>query len=130
MRRTPTNKHNLREATIAKLAENSPFDVVAAFTDGSTLRNPGPCGGGYTVHRDKHKFYDHFIPMSLGDNNQEEMGALMGLMSDLIDGLENSSLPTGDILIFTDSAGCVGYLDRGWSQPTNLETKLGPFRTN
>ena len=46
------------------------------------------------------------------------MGALLGLFEDLILRLENNTLPLGTILIFTDSAGCVGYLERGWSQPT------------
>ena len=139
IRNIPTNKHHLRETTVAKLAENPPPDVVAAYTDGSALGNPGPCGGGYTVERDKHTLFDKSIPLGLGDNNQGEMGALMNLMLDLISRLETNSLPSGDILIFTDSAGCVGYLERGWAQPTDnivsrqtraLWTKLKKLRNS
>ena len=63
----------------------------------------------------------------------------MNLMLDLISRLETNSLPSGDILIFTDSAGCVGYLERGWAQPTNnvisrqtraLWTKLKKLRNS
>jgi ribonuclease HI len=118
LRRTPTNKHKLKEATVANLARSPPPDALAAFTDGSALGNPGPCGGGYIVYLNQVNLFDRDIPLGHGDNNLGEMGALHGLMEDLILRLSNNSLPPGTIIIFTDSAGCVGYLDRGWAQPS------------
>jgi ribonuclease HI/exonuclease III len=118
VRSNPTSKHKLRETTVATLAHNPPPDTLAAFTDGSALGNPGPCGGGYTVSLNNTTIFDNNIPFGHGDNNVGEMGALLGLFEDLIHKLECNTLPPGTILIFTDSAGCVGYLERGWSQPT------------
>ena len=46
-KRVPTTNHRLKETTVASLARNPPSDALAAFTDGSALGNPGPCGGGY-----------------------------------------------------------------------------------
>ena len=48
-------------------------------------------------------------------------------------------MPLGTIIIFTDFAGCVGYLDRGWAQPSTtslsratraLWNKLKKLRTS
>ena len=121
IRRNPTNKHKLKETTVARLALAPPPGALAAFTDGSALGNPGPCGGGYTVSLNSLPLFDRDLPFGEGDNNVGEMGALLGLMEDLILKIDNNSLPPGTILIFTDSAGCVGYLERGWAQPTSSD---------
>jgi hypothetical protein len=38
---------------------------------------------------------------------------------------QDGDIPEKRVLIFSDSACCVGYLERGWNRPTKLETARG-----
>jgi len=107
------------ERATKALAIHPPHDVIAAYTDGSALGNPGPCGAGFVITLDGQVIHDKSIPLGMGDNNLGEMGALLGLLEKLLSMIEAGTITQTKILIFSDSAGCVGYLERGWVCPTD-----------
>ena len=94
--------------------------MLACYTDGSALGSPGPCGGGFVIVRKGYALLEESIPLGTGDNNLGEMGALLGLLDSLLRLAGGGLIPEDQILIFSDSACCVGFLERGWNRPTDL----------
>ena len=113
---------NRGELTTKALANNPPEDMLAGYTDRSALGSPGPCGGGYVIVRKGAPLLEESIPLGIGDNNLGEMGALLGLLEALLRLHLAGGLHEKRVLVFTDSSCCVGYLERGWACPTDLET--------
>ena len=111
------------EKVVEELARNPPTAAEVTFTDGSALDNPGPCGGGYVWRAAGGDDYAKVvIPLGMGDNNKGEMGALAEALEA---SLARAEVETGvggggkklRAVFFSDSALCVGYLERGWSFP-------------
>ena len=112
-----------------RLARNPQRDSsIIAFTDGSSLDNPGPSGAGiyFTTPRNRQDRMDLRIALSLGhgDNNWGEMVAIYTALRLIIYFYESggkeemSKLPA---MLFTDSMGCVCYLTDTWPSPTDTE---------
>ena len=59
--------------------------------------------------------------MGIADNNEAEMAALKGLFNLLLlwDRAKPATEPRCKALIFSDSAGCIGYLVLGWKTAVN-----------
>ena len=107
------------EKALADFARNPPRTAWIFFTDGSALGNPGPCGGGYVCRdKDTDKCSEAIFPLGHGDNNKGEMGGIQGSLRRTQVGLETGGVKDKDtVYIFSDSALCIGYLDRGWHFP-------------
>ena len=80
------------------------------------MGNPGPCGGGYVVRApNTEKFTEATFPEGHGDNNKGEMAGIKGGLLHIKKGMRDGTVTPGiEIFIFSDSALCIGYLDRGW----------------
>ncbi len=50
------------------------------------------------------------------------MGALLGLLAALLRLVDGGHITEDQVLIFSDSECCVGFLERGWNRPTDLVT--------
>jgi ribonuclease HI len=113
------NQGERAEKAVADFARNPPKTAWIFFTDGSALGNPGPCGGGYVNRRKGEDVYSEAtFPLGHGDNNKGEMGGIQGSLQKLLTELENGEVGEKDrVYIFSDSALCIGYLDRGWHFP-------------
>jgi ribonuclease HI len=94
-----------------------PLNASVAFTDGSAKPNPGPCGGGYILRKLGSSVYTTtVIPLGYGDNNLGEMGAIRGLLAEALALVRSGELPRkSELLVFSDSALCCGYLNLGWA---------------
>jgi ribonuclease HI len=105
------------EADVAALGRHPPTDSIVAFTDGSAIPNPGPCGAGLVIRFLGCNDYEEFaVPLGLGDNNKGEMGALKELGDTLEAGLTDGRVqPRSRVIVFSDTALCIGFLVRGWA---------------
>ena len=117
--RMPVEKENRgarAEKRVAEFARNPPDNAWNYYTDGSALGNPGPCGGGYVVRGpNAKKFTEATFPEGHGDNNKGEMAGIKGGLLHIKKGIRDGTVTPGkEIFIFSDSALCIGYLDRGW----------------
>jgi ribonuclease HI len=106
-------------AAVEAFARNPPASALVIFTDGSALQNPGPCGGGLVTRMPgKTDYVETVIPLGQGDNNKGEMGGLKGAARVVEDALDQGVIGEGsEVLVFSDSALCIGHVDRGWSFP-------------
>jgi ribonuclease HI len=106
-------------AAVEKFARNPPASALVIFTDGSALDNPGPCGGGLVTRLPGETEYaETVIPLGQGDNNKGEMGGLKGAACAVEDALEQGRIKEGsEVFVFSDSALCIGHVDRGWRFP-------------
>jgi ribonuclease HI len=119
-RRIPADKHTGRrggEQAVAAFARAPPVDASVGFSDGSAKPNPGPCGAGMVVRAmGSASYIERSVPMGHGDNNKGEMGGIKGILRWAIDSIEAGHIPKGStLLIFSDSALCIGFLVAGWS---------------
>ncbi len=90
---------------------------------GSAIPNPGPCGAGFAIRLVGESTYtETAVPLGMGDNNKGEMGAIKGVGEAVLAAISAGRVKTGsDLLIFSDSALCIGFLEHGWSFSTWLE---------
>jgi len=112
-----------REKRVLEYASNPPLNAVSVYTDGSALGNPGPAGAGVIIRGLEGGEWRLSLPLGHSDNNTAEMAALdEGFKK--VRALEIAGrLTTRAIaLFFTDSAGCLGYICRGWK--TQVAKKL------
>ena len=59
------------------------------------------------------------IPLGFGDNNKGEMGAFYGLFETMLRLVSEGRVPLGsELIVFSDSAICVGFLLQGWAFKT------------
>jgi ribonuclease HI/exonuclease III len=113
------------EERVAQLARNPPANAIVGFTDGSAVPNPGPCGAGYTLAVPGRPTARVSLPLGDGDNNIGEMAALCGLFDLLLQKLAVGALPAkAPVLVFSDSALCLGYLLEGWKSPQGVPQDL------
>lgn len=106
---------------IISLATSPPKSAIIGFTDGSAIPNPGPSGAGFTLaipgRRTEHKS----IAIGHGTNNDGEMVAIHRLLSCLLHHRSSGHVRgRPPVLIFSDSAICLGYLLHGWSPPQGV----------
>ena len=60
-------------------------------------------------------FTEATFPEGHGDNNKGEMAGIKGGLLHIQKGTRDGTVTPGiEIFIFSDSALCIGYLDRGW----------------
>ena len=121
-RRVPADKQNCsdrREQSVADFARSPPLDATVAFTDGSAIPNPGPCGAGYILRKKGQEAYSTTsTPLGYGDNNKGEMGAIHGALRAVLAGILDGSIRRKSLFVcFSDSALCLAYLDHGWAFP-------------
>ena len=106
---------------LTELATHPPEGVIVGFGDGSSY-DDGRAGAGYTVKWEDGTEAVHAVPLGRCDNNDAEMAALEGIFG-LMKTRHRTHPPAvgnkPDALVFSDSAGCLGYLLRGWTAPGN-----------
>jgi ribonuclease HI len=135
--RVPADKHSgsrKGERDVADYARSPPLDAVVVFTDGSAIPNPGPSGAGLIIRlRGGLDYKTISLDLGYGDNNKGEMAAIRKALEEVAAGVKAGTIDRGTkVLIFTDSALCVGYLTRGWSFPRwadEAHTARGLLRT-
>ena len=105
------------EAEVATMARSPPAWAHIAFTDGSAIPNPGPCGAGTVVRlADTDGYVDTATPMGYGDNNKGEMGAIKSVLGFFLEQYRLGIIKKGStLLVFSDTALCIGYLVHGWA---------------
>ena len=112
-----------REKEVRALATTPPPEAWSIFTDGSALGNPGPAGAGVVIYgRDSTELRWH---QALGhsDNNTAEMRALEAAFTRVLRMIGSGHLKSAEmVLVFTDSAICLGYICRGWN--TSVDKKM------
>ena len=109
-----------REGAVADFARAVPEGPSVAFTDGSAKPNPGPCGAGIVLRLAGKQSYIHIaIPLGFGDNNKGEMGAFYGLFEKMLRMVAEGRVDLGtELIVFSDSAICIGFLLHGWALKT------------
>ena len=110
---------------MAAFARQPPKNATVGFTDGSAIPNPGPCGAGMVVRpMGSEDYFELSIPLGLGDNNKGEMGGIKALLEWALRALADKRIPkNSSLLVFSDSALCIGFLVQGWA--FNTWRKLG-----
>ena len=106
------------ELATRDLAMHPPDWALCGYSDGSALGTPGPTGGGFVIIFQGQVVESESIPLGKGDNNLGEMGALLWLFRRIELMVSTGEHRPRAIIIFSDSAGCVGYLTKGWTSPT------------
>ena len=88
-----------------------------AYTDGSAIPNPGPCGAGFVLKLQGQLTYSSFSQhLGVGDNNKGEMGASHGALVAVNAAIDDGAVTLDSIVLcFSDSAICIAYLDKGWA---------------
>jgi ribonuclease HI len=124
--RVPVDKQSVgqrAEAEVAALARSPPRWAHIAFTDGSSIPNPGPCGAGTVIRlAGEDDYVDKATPLGFGDNNKGEMGAIKCVLATIKEKVLSGVIPRGSaLLVFSDTALCIGYLVHGWSFSTWVE---------
>ena len=109
----PTDKGpSMQERKLVALASQPPPGVAVCFTDGSRL-DDGHAGAGYTVLVPGYEEEGHADYLGRCDNNEAEMEAIARAIRRLLARYREGW--RGKAILFSDSAGCLGYLLRGWS---------------
>ena len=103
---------NLQESKMVALANQPPPGVAVCFTDGSRL-DDGHAGAGYTILVPGYRKEGHADYLGKCDNNEAEMEAILRSIRRLI--ARHKEGWRGRAILFSDSAGCLGYLMLGWS---------------
>jgi len=111
------------EKRVRVVAEHPPARSISIYTDGSALGNPGPAGAGVVIQGLANGEWRLSLPMGHSDNNTAEMAALEEGFKKVLALLRGGDLDEVRIVLcFTDSAGCLGYVCRGWR--TQVAKKL------
>ena len=106
------------EQEIINLATNPPKDAVVGFTDGSAYDDLGVSGAGLTLQGPGITTREISIFLGRGDNNFAEAHALLRFLQCVRDLCgEGKITPSSRVLGFSDSAGVLGYLLKGWACP-------------
>ena len=117
--RVPVGKRlpgKYKEGAVVDFARAVPEGPSVAFTDGSAKPNPGPCGAGIVLRLAGSQRRTHIaIPLGFGDTNKGEMGAFYGLFATMLRLVSEGRVPLGsELIVFSDSAICVGFLLQGF----------------
>ena len=110
------------EGRMIELAKDPPKNCICLYTDGSAYGSPGESGAGIYRKTENGETIGGSFYMGEGNNNEAEGYALL-LALDYLDylwGTGDAQLADGWI-IFSDSAGVVGYLLKSWACPLSWE---------
>jgi ribonuclease HI/exonuclease III len=102
---------SIAESKLVALANQPPPNVAICFTDGSRQED-GEAGAGYTIRLPGKEDECHADYLGRCDNNEAEMEAILRTLRRLLE-LHREGW-SGPAMIFSDSAGCLGYLLVGW----------------
>ena len=98
---------------VLDLMMEAPEGTTYAFTDGSCLTNPGPCGAGAVVYQNNHEPVRLKRPVSKrGSILLGELIAILVVIEYLVQNI--GSVPSKLLKIFCDSQSAVGILTLGW----------------
>jgi ribonuclease HI len=103
---------SMQERKLVALANQPPPGIALCFTDGSRL-DDGHAGAGYTVLVPGFDEEAHSDYLGRCDNNEAEMEAIARATRRLL--VRHQEGWRGRAILFSDSAGCLGYLLRGWT---------------
>jgi len=95
--------------------------VISVYTDGSCSPNPGHMGIGAVVkYRDKQIQTSKYL--GIGTNNQAELSAIKGALK-IVKLLHKRNICEEDehVMLFTDSAYCIGVLRQESTPKKNLD---------
>ena len=112
----PTEAANDPEGDKAlALALSPPKEALVGFVDGSAYGSPGPTGAGIFLSGPHLPAEDFGVPLGVGDNNDGEMQAIRLLLARLLHIAKRyGEGQRPQVLVFSDSCGCLGYLLNGW----------------
>ena len=96
---------------------------IKAYTDGSAIGNPGPCGAGvYYVLHPENVEQELAIDLGEGTNNLGELWAIAAAIKRIED---SATIPRNQpAYIVTDSQYSIGCLTLGWKAKNALNTAL------
>ena len=106
-------QQELGKEMVLDLMMEAPEGTTYAFTDGSCLTNPGPCGAGAVVYQYNHEPVRLKRPVSKrGSILLWELIAILVVIEYLVQNI--GSVPSKLLKIFCDSQSAVGILTLGW----------------
>jgi len=136
-RRAPEYWHNLGSSKtrtadqnviakeiISRMVESCDSTTVVAFTDGSCLGNPGPCGAGACVYPPGGAQPVHLKqPVSVrGSILLGELVAIKMVVRFVANMTQDQSTPIRSLHIFSDSQSAIGNLTLGWKPESLIDT--------
>ena len=105
-------QQELGKEKVLYLMMEAPEGTTYAFTDGSRLTNPGPCGAGAVVFPCNQEPVRLKRPVSKRGSILGELIAILLVIEYLVQNI--GSLPCKLLKIFCDSQSAVGILTLGW----------------
>ena len=104
---------SITESRLVALANQPPPNAVICFTDGSRQED-GEAGAGCTIRLPGKEEECHADYLGRCDNNEAEMEAILRTLRRLLELHQEGWSGPAICMIFSDSAGCLGYLLVGW----------------
>ena len=110
--RTSEQQRQVKELVLNMMME-APEGTVFAFTDGSCLTNPGPCGPGAVIYLDQHQPVRLKLPVPKRGSNL--LGELVAILMTLEYALQNFDALSHQIIkVFCDCQSAVCILTLNW----------------
>ena len=106
-----TEQQELGSELAMDMMMEAPEGTVFAFTDGSCLTNPGPCGAGVAIYTDYHQPQKRPVARR-GSILLGELVAILITLEYILEKLTN--IPCRLLKIFSDSQSIVGILTLNW----------------
>ena len=109
------------EVRVVEFASNPPASAVVGFTDGSAYPS-GESGAGVTIEGGGISRREISLYLGTGDNNSAEAYGLLCFFNLILEHCKDGLIANNtDVLCFSDSAGVLGYLLKGWACPVSTE---------
>ena len=110
--RTSDQQEQGRELILDMMME-APEGTTFAFTDGSCLTNPGPCGAGAVIYQDHHQ--PVYLKRPVSRRGSILLGELVAILITLEYMVQHiTSMRCNLLKIFSDSQSTVGILTLNW----------------
>ena len=110
--RTSDQQEQERELILDMMME-APEGTTFAFTDGSCLTNPGPCGAGAVIYQDHHQ--PVYLKRPVSRRGSILLGELVAILITLEYMVQHiTSMRCNLLKIFSDSQSTVGILTLNW----------------
>ena len=110
--RTSDQQEQGRELILDMMME-APEGTTFAFTDGSCLTNPGPCGAGAVIYQDHHQ--PVYLKRPVSRRGSILLGELVAILITLEYMVQHiTSMRCNFLKIFSDSQSTVGILTLNW----------------
>ena len=115
-----TEQQEMGKELVMDMMMEAPEGTAFAFTDGSCLTNPGPCGAGAAIYTDHHQPVHLKRPVTR--RGSILLGELVAILITLEYVLENiANIPCRLLKIFSDSQSTVGILTLNWKDTSYRE---------